>query len=82
MSSTTWLSPFRRRARLPKSQNDVSPASQSGSVTQIDSTVNTYGGLGQFLDRDMQSQRAVGPKSSDEALGQDDCELDSEANDD
>ncbi|KAJ3496389.1 hypothetical protein NLG97_g2699 [Lecanicillium saksenae] len=66
--STSWLSSFRRRAHLPRTEDIKSDTIRSKDLTSIDSTIHSYSRLECELGDYLKEQRALGKEPSDEDL--------------
>ncbi|OAA81074.1 Homeodomain-related protein [Akanthomyces lecanii RCEF 1005] len=66
--STTWLSTFRRRAHLPRTEDIKSDTIRSKDLTSIDSTIHSYSRLENELGDYLKAQRNLGKEPSDEDL--------------
>lgn len=67
-SSTSWLSSFRRRAQLPRTEDIMSETVRSKDLTSIDSTIHSYSRLESELGDYIKQQRGLGKEPSDEDL--------------
>lgn len=67
-SSTAWLTAFRRRAQLPRSEDVEDAIFRSKDPTSIDSTIHNYSRLERELADFLKMQRASGVEPSDEDL--------------
>ncbi|XWW95525.1 hypothetical protein V2A60_003485 [Cordyceps javanica] len=66
--STSWLSSFRRRAHLPRTEDIKSDTIRSKDLTSIDSTIHSYSRLECELGDYLKAQRNLGKEPSDEDL--------------
>ncbi|OAA68962.1 Homeodomain-related protein [Cordyceps fumosorosea ARSEF 2679] len=66
--STSWLSTFRRRAHLPRTEDIKSDTIRSKDLTSIDSTIHSYSRLERELGDYLKAQRSLGKDPSDEDL--------------
>ncbi|EGX92775.1 homeobox and C2H2 transcription factor, putative [Cordyceps militaris CM01] len=66
--STSWLSSFRRRAHLPRTEDIKSETIRSKDLTSIDSTILSYSRLERELSDYLKAQRCLNKEPSDEDL--------------
>ncbi|KXJ86195.1 hypothetical protein Micbo1qcDRAFT_153415 [Microdochium bolleyi] len=67
-SSQTWLSDFRQRAHLPRSEDLLDCDRRSKDPSTIDSTIHSYTRLDRELGEYLQNQRSIGLEPSDADL--------------
>lgn len=67
-SSRTWLTDFRQRAHLPRSEDLLVCERRSKDPSTIDSTIHNYTRLDQELGEYLQTQRSIGSEPSDADL--------------
>ncbi|KAH8201312.1 hypothetical protein TruAng_004556 [Truncatella angustata] len=66
--STTWLTDFRRRAHLPRTEDIVDADVRCKDPTLIDSTIHNYSRLDRELGEFLQTQRSMGIEPTDALL--------------
>lgn len=66
--STTWLSQFRKRAHLPRSEDINDVDTRPKDLSLIDSTIHNYSRLDRELGEYLQIQRSLGFEPSDSDL--------------
>lgn len=66
--NTSWLSSFRRRAHLPRTEDIQNETIRSKDLKCIDSTIHSYSRLESELGDYMRQQRSIGKHPSDEDL--------------